>query len=982
MSLVDWHRRLETHFTELRAVRTQKRGADAPIFALEHGLSSAEVKELEREIRAPGAIPIADNSLAWVVYATELGYDYTGDEYWQTFEERTPRWVLHGHPHWIRDRFKWFAKTFGGARPSGAWAKHFSIICWPITHAILPNDLQQQLAKILYDIRHAFSAELLASPLHLGQRIAAASWGATSRFQNLSQNPLLLGQIATALLLEGEFGSEGLLLPDTLGRIGRDLDKERREREWLRSARRYAHDRARFRGIEHVSRRTTPARTPLLAARETIAELGIEPALLLRPKDSGRTRWSVHLEIPDLSHLLIKFPGASPTLMQSRSRVTGGVAGWLARGRVLNGTQVELKRWPRSDEPLLEFERPAQELTYLLRTECLLRPGPSWVFRVASDGLAYELRSHGVRPGHQYILLTIHPSSRSAVSRPLSLDCEGVSAVLIDVPPAVPEPFSRELQALGLGHAKTLTVWPVGLSPLLWDGQGRAEWLVDDEPCIAVKSDHDCGSLRARILDLPDVEMIIPRLSAGVPTFVSLPQLPSGTHTLSIRGVVDPTFLGELEFTVRAPRPWASATAAKGPLLFDVDPVAPSLEALWDGDVAISLNGPVGRRLQATIKLFDRNLDVPIVSKILPPLELPVSPNGWRDHFWRNGRGSADLQERFDSASVGEVLFSAEDLGIFSLRCEREPIPLRWVFKRDNTLRLIDDSGGDATPQVSRYSFEAPDRPQGLPVTPHEVLRGVVTDSAGGMYVATSEGLSRAIIVPPHGRLSLSDLKAQPRVEFARGHSATQVLGLVGVIKLWAASRVTGNPLSSSRRREVLRRLCRHMFFVLAGDTWDRAESQFEHSRTMSTLEQAVRGRPDEARLFRMMTEQLGLLAVESCEQRVARLANALIRVFRLQVPMGPAVRGPGGTVLHKQDRTNPNHPEHLTRFALQLASDPAMLISGSDGELSDAVRRLQSSAPIARIARFLVLAVDYSVAPSPNAAPVIYAGWDWREPR
>src|ERR1700730_4141737 len=172
MSLIEWHRRLEAHFTELRATRTSRRGPDSPIFALEHGLSEAEVTELAREIRAPDAVPIADNALGWIVYATERGDAYTGDEYWQTFEETTPYWVLHGHPHWIRDRFDWFAKSFGGARPSRAWAKHFSIICWPITHAILPNDLQQELARVLYDIRHQFSADLLASPLLLGQRIA------------------------------------------------------------------------------------------------------------------------------------------------------------------------------------------------------------------------------------------------------------------------------------------------------------------------------------------------------------------------------------------------------------------------------------------------------------------------------------------------------------------------------------------------------------------------------------------------------------------------------------------------------------------------------------------------------------------------------------------------------------------------------------------------------------------------------------------
>src|SRR5262249_36309989 len=160
---------------EVRSARTSKRGESSPIFALEHGLSQAEVVELQREIRAAKR-PTADTALAWIVYSTELGYEYTGDEYWQTFDEVTPSWVAHGHPHWLRDQFEWFARSFEGARPSGAWAKHFSIICWPITHAILPYDLQRQLARILYDIRYQFSAQLFKEPLELGRRIAAASW--------------------------------------------------------------------------------------------------------------------------------------------------------------------------------------------------------------------------------------------------------------------------------------------------------------------------------------------------------------------------------------------------------------------------------------------------------------------------------------------------------------------------------------------------------------------------------------------------------------------------------------------------------------------------------------------------------------------------------------------------------------------------------------------------------------------------------------
>jgi hypothetical protein len=65
-------------------------------------------------------------------------------------------------------------------------------------------------------MRDLFSGELLRSPMALGKRIAARSWNASSRVQNLTEEPLLIGQIATALLLQGAQGSDSLILSTTL----------------------------------------------------------------------------------------------------------------------------------------------------------------------------------------------------------------------------------------------------------------------------------------------------------------------------------------------------------------------------------------------------------------------------------------------------------------------------------------------------------------------------------------------------------------------------------------------------------------------------------------------------------------------------------------------------------------------------------------------------------------------------------------------
>ena len=87
MDLRAWNQKLEAHFSELARIRK-----DTPVFALEHDLTPTEIQELSEGVRAHicRSYPLHDHMLVWIVYATEIGYGYAGDEYWQTFEEQTP----------------------------------------------------------------------------------------------------------------------------------------------------------------------------------------------------------------------------------------------------------------------------------------------------------------------------------------------------------------------------------------------------------------------------------------------------------------------------------------------------------------------------------------------------------------------------------------------------------------------------------------------------------------------------------------------------------------------------------------------------------------------------------------------------------------------------------------------------------------------------------------------------------------------------
>ena len=116
------HQRLETHFMALRTNRDRTAGPGFPIFALEHGLTDAELTLLTTTVRAavqrrhlPGT-----PWLPFIIYAAEIGYEYSGVEYWQTFTARTPGWAEFGDREYIRSNFYKFAKQFGGARHCGA----------------------------------------------------------------------------------------------------------------------------------------------------------------------------------------------------------------------------------------------------------------------------------------------------------------------------------------------------------------------------------------------------------------------------------------------------------------------------------------------------------------------------------------------------------------------------------------------------------------------------------------------------------------------------------------------------------------------------------------------------------------------------------------------------------------------------------------------------------------------------------------------
>lgn len=957
-SLDEWHTRLSQHFTQLHEQRGKQ-----PLFALEHGLDRPDIDDLTNAVRKhiSSQPPSRNHSLAWVVYAAEVGYGYSGDEYWQSFELKTPGWGFRGDRGWLRERFEWFSSAYGGVAPRGPWANHFSIICWPITHAILPLDLQRQLARILYELRHSFSADLFESPATLGDFIAARSWSATSRFQNIAEEPQLIGQIAAALLLQGEFGTASLLHPTTLTRISTDLERERTARGWLQSARKAAKERATVRGLSFARSGMLSPRTQPHEVRQEILTLGVEPSIVLRPADATHGTWQAYLEIPDLSQLLIRFPASREVLTQCRCIVTGSAGRPLARGQCLFGSQqVSLKRWPRHDEVLIQFDKRDPQLEALFRTECLLRPGPVWLFRIGSDGLAYEVRNQRVRPGQQYVLVRAGAVAEADLP-PVALDCEGVTGHLLSLPDAIDARWELLLTRLGVRQSKSIEVWPAGLTPAQWNSDGHGEWLASEQPCLGIRADHSVSAIIATIAG-SSLPLAIDNVNPGSISFVELPQLPVGLHTIrfSTRRVgsnaVDP--VGDLEvlMRIRESRPWSLNGGPQGPLLARVEPVNPTLEQLWEGRADIGFQGPTGRQLKCSVSLHDA-IDGTVKSVQLPPLPLPVEPATWARHFHRHFQDQKGIADAYDTARSCELRFTADELGSFAFRSERESTPLRWVLRRAASgyqVRLLNDSGASEEARIVRRSFEQPQQEDMLPGAPMYAV-----PAGGGLYVASLATHTATILAPPVVD-GLAQLACHPVVTYS-GDAASGLPTIWGDAELWTGAKPSGSMFSLTRQSTVRMAIHRQSIRLLCGDEWVRLEEEFRDGiKSLGYLQRAVWKAGHEAEVAERLRKNLATLST----------ADMLMRIREMSW-VARFLEGP-------DSRIHDAAFDWLGELVLRVVSDPAEVRQWAAGRLDEGTSYLIQNATFVRAARFLVVATDKELG-SKGLSHELYASWRWR---
>lgn len=919
------HAKLDSHFRILSEARKQLEPA-SPVFALEHDLGATDYDLLLSGVRnAVSQGFSARHRLSWlpfVVYAAESGYDYVGDEYWPSFEESTPGWHSDQR-RWIKDRFLKFADEYGGAVPTGAFAKNFTIIAWPIAHAVLPTYLQRQLAQLLYEFRTGLSSSLLDDPVELGIRLAVRSQGYTERFRIFCQNTALLGQVAAALL-SGEDESSPYLVSSTLKRLVDGLSRERQSRLWLASAQQAA-SRVRASGFKKA---TDSKREGYQTKRERLPA-PTDPRFFLRYLDGV---WNAYAELPDLIPLSERLPEAYDELRTMRARVTGARRPVPTGALIFGGQEVRFDMWPDPSKPFVQLEHGTDPVNSLIEDQCVMTRGPWWLYRCEGAGLAIEVKRQIVRAGHRYILVGLETQAAPNVSwcRQVPIRASGVSAYEIDMPNRLTDADTALLVTHGISTLSGLAVRPVGIVASAWDGEGAVEWLPGEPAIVGIRAD----SLPSHCLLMVDNDSHFVQWPGGESELIiSLEGLDVGTHDVTAtfhRNFGQELAKGSLAITIRDPqvRP-EGATRGEGMRLL-ASPARPTLAELWDERATVVVDGPPGAAADLTVSLLGGEGSELV--KIRRTVRLPLTEKAWTA-CTKSIRNDKLFKDSYDEAESCVLTVSRWGVGAVSLSCERGFQPFRWRFGKErdgSVVATLHDrtDGGRAT--VEFFAVDAP-----LDAISNTFGVDVVLPPRGGLLRATSDESEVLVIAPTNPNAVFALGKLQPYVP-CYGKSPNDIRRFIHAHRRWATAQLPADPFAVYQQHVALEAIARANVMSICGAHWAQVERSVERADELVDHLDEMQSAVGVSAAHRFLAAEIGRnlylwLTPQTLEAGFAEVMKSTFRRNGIKTPSA-------------------------ARFVLTLAGRPGDVTEWNACDLDYLLEWVVASPVLLRAARFAVL--------------------------
>lgn len=816
--LENWHKELYNHFKLLES----KRHKDIPIFAIEHELDLQQLESLKQDIEEILKTGIFYNEglyMPWVVYATERGYEYSGDEYWQTFNEKTSNWIDSNHNrNFIKNCFLRFEQDFRTVKPTGDWATHFNIISRPIINSILPKDIQFSLLKVLFDIRFSITKVHLEDIILLGKKIQDNSWSSTSRFQTFAQNAALLGQFTKALLDSTSNVNDLLISEKTFSRIEEDLSHEEKDKIFLNKIRERIIP-LKFEGI-----RTKP----YTGRRESIEDfyrgsnkiLSAKPSLYLSPCEDNS--WNIILHIPVMTFILQWSEKFVKILNEGRVKITSSTRSnpFPARNLLYRDNEFTLLKWPTAVNPLIEFTL-GNEVKYEISLNNIYDHTELLCFYLNAQNKGIYVSHTMLESDKFYIFIYTNPEIDEFLKNceEIKLNCAGIKARIVETNKVQ----NSQLKELGFNILRNITLKPIAYPATNNDYIGVYEYSSQENPTFLITSNSRINKLKLELWDdniLNSIELV--DINPKEKRVLQMSSLKIGNYSLKIEAEIfnEDTILhtnGLIEIYVRDEN--NSSVRVQTPLQLYISPSSPSLEDFWEMKYKIKILGPIHFDITPEVTLLDNAKKILYHNKF-NKIPLPVETKNWNNFFLNFKKNNKNIGQNYEDSYSTVLTFSEKNLGYVSHSFERRFMPLRWIIRQNKDkykLKLISGAGIYEKININKFNYNSPNKKQKLNID--QFIDFNSTDQIGGLYLAECEGIEAGFIVPPSNAKSLQDLSITFD-ELKLVKSNADIVNLINNIYYWSTARQSGNQLALLKQQTVYSYLSENLFRTICGNKW------------------------------------------------------------------------------------------------------------------------------------------------------------------
>ncbi|MQF67483.1 hypothetical protein FIM07_03475 [SAR202 cluster bacterium AD-802-F09_MRT_200m] len=997
--LAEWHDLLLERLEDLRARKEQANpGQFVPVFGIE--LVGDDIDELKKAVRdsylklgLQGTSP----ALPWIVFASEIGKDFDGVEYWDKFRDAIGGETSTRQREALTAMFEWFHTRHGGARPygldvEGTWANSRKNICWPVTHSILPTRFQRQLWDAIMQISDRGTGRmeyLLFHPIDFANAIADEHLRTAQnpqRFCDFARDNYLLGEIAIAFVTNDsdEFvGSSKTIDDRAFQRIIRYLTEN--DKDFKRQADEL---KGKLSGLFNVVSAVIRRQKRVQAAQSGELIEDIDDVILRElvwneeARDEGERSlrseieptieliwdgetWTPMINIPSLLPIVECFPSEREQI----DRSTVIAAGVHIQGSLLLGSSQSrplTSIWPW-EQPLLSIQGDARNSSRILNgfLDFRWRHDPA-IFRIdRSESRARLVVNRKMRLGERYLLISSKPMGLDGrFAQSVDVSCDNAKAYLVELPSHMTrEDAEAVVGQYQIGIQRKIWIGPVGLTDLS-SGDGTYHWIQGDPLVIGFQSDIGLDQLTVISGAAGGKSLELTELDSKNQTFFTVDTEHLGTYRYWVEwSSGDESDLETIDVVIRNPIAFQDRHASgRYPTQLITQPSSPNLEQLWDRNLLLELRGVNGINGKLEVEFLDQDSNAVGQTRFEVPVSLPVSPNEWDSLFQSQIKSHPAARESFEDADVVRLTFSFGDWGLHSLEFKRGSSRLRWVAKKIKGDQHIELDGPVDLPNARAF-YVSPQQPTELkPRNIDDLLDYGITGEIGLSVVTWGENNFSSLILGPSGG-SLKDIQ-NPRIELPNSNGGLDDLAHVfRCLCYWdAAKDVNANAFASVSRDMVVDALRKRLHLMLLGSEWvNDIEKKFftatkssEAHQPLGELANIYRKKyPNPSANLRLRQDLFFWTTVKnayrSSEGNLAlnRFSHSFAQVYQR------AFRGQDDGHFDSDKTVDPG------AHYLALVSDPASLFRVENFDLQKVIETFSRNGSRVALARLFKLAID-----------------------